>query len=118
MATTTAGTAATTTLTALLWTPAVAVADIATMQALILDDGTFPAGGTRANNLVTADRQAANTQGQIPGSFINNGRLYIPNRGWLQLVPGDWVAIDNTGWPILLSELAMANGGSGNWRHP
>ncbi len=32
-----------------------------------------------------------------------NGQLLIPNRGLLKVLPGDYVFIDNTGWPILLS---------------
>lgn len=118
MATTTSGTAATTTLTSLQWTPAAAMADIATIAALITDDGSANlAGGSRVNNLTSAFMRATNSQGPWPGAFNNNGRLYIPNRGWLTLLPGDWVAVDNTGWPVLLSQLAAGAGGSGNWRH-
>jgi hypothetical protein len=53
---------------------------------------------------------------QIPGSFdMSVSRLYIPNRGVLQLLPGDWLMVDaTTGWPILLSSYAIA---SGPWHH-
>ena len=39
----------------------------------------------------------------------NNNRIYIPNRGHITILPGDWIAIDSTGWPILLSKNAVAN---------
>lgn len=44
-----------------------------------------------------------------PGAF-RNGILQIPNRGWLQILPGDAIAYDSTGWPILVSANAIANG--------
>lgn len=52
----------------------------------------------------------------IPGSFdMSTSRLYVPNRGVLQLLPGDYVAVDTTtGWPIVLSAYAIA---SGPWTH-
>jgi hypothetical protein len=46
----------------------------------------------------------------VPGSFTYAGRLWIPNRGNLIMNPGDVVAIDSTGWPILVSANAIANG--------
>lgn len=50
-----------------------------------------------------------------PGAFARTGLLYIPNRGVLQVQPGDYVAIDSTtGWPILVSADAIANG---PWTH-
>jgi hypothetical protein len=117
MALTTSGTLAATTLSSLQWTPAVAIADVASIQALIFDDGSAAMGGGSAQNnqLVAFDR--VGSQGQLPGAFLNNGRLFIPNRGVLQLLPGDWVAVDNTGWPVLLSKLAAGTGAAGNWRH-
>lgn len=47
--------------------------------------------------------------------FAYNGILIVPNRGYLQVLPGDVVAIDNNGgtnvgWPILVSADAIANG--------
>lgn len=46
-----------------------------------------------------------------PQSFTSNGILYIPNRGQLQMLPGDYVAVDpTTGWPILISKYAAASG--------
>lgn len=47
----------------------------------------------------------------IPASFGANGRLFIPNRGVLNMLPGDYVAVDpTTGWPILISKYAAASG--------
>jgi len=42
--------------------------------------------------------------------FSRNGLLLIPNRGILKMRRGDVVAVDNTGWPILVS------GGSINYQ--
>ena len=50
-----------------------------------------------------------------PGAFSANGKLYIPNRGVLTMLPGDYVMVDaTTGWPILVSKKAIA---SGPWAH-
>jgi hypothetical protein len=46
-----------------------------------------------------------------PNAFSSNGLLYVPNRGTLQMLPGDYVAVDpTTGWPILISKRAAASG--------
>lgn len=43
--------------------------------------------------------------------WSRNGQLYIPNRGWLKVLPGDCVMVDaTTGWPILVSARAIAAG--------
>ena len=94
MALRTLGTSATTSLAAQLFTQQMAQADIAAINNNIKDD-------------------LVNGHPIKPGSF-EQGRLYIPNRGVLQLRPGDYVAYDSTGWPILLSALAIA---SGPWSH-
>jgi hypothetical protein len=40
-------------------------------------------------------------QAMMRGSIA---RLYVPNRGILQVYPGDWIAIDaQGGWPILVT---------------
>jgi hypothetical protein len=50
-----------------------------------------------------------------PGAFALNGKLYVPNRGVLTILPGDYVGFDSTtGWPILVSKLAAAGAG---WVH-
>lgn len=51
----------------------------------------------------------------IPGAFdMSVSRLYIPNRGILQVLPGDWIGVDNQGWPILVSKNSIANAA---WTH-
>jgi hypothetical protein len=111
MATITAGTAATSTLTALVFQRGgLAAADIATIAQLIQNEAgqadEYRTGGQVGGNVIPG------------GSFSQNGRLFIPNRGFLQMLPGDVVAIDATGWPILLSAGAAGalNGSSGSWR--
>jgi hypothetical protein len=51
-----------------------------------------------------------NTHPVYPEAFSANGILYVPNRGFLSMLPGDYVAVDSTGWPILLSSLAATTG--------
>ena len=48
----------------------------------------------------------------IGGAFSFNGQLFVPNRGVLNVLPGDVVAVDNTGWPILVSANAVGYAGS------
>lgn len=40
-------------------------------------------------------------------TFSFNGKLWIPNRGTINVFPGDVVAVDNTGWPILVSKASI-----------
>src|SRR5262245_50851841 len=130
MATRTLGTNGTTTLTALQWNPSIAVADVAAIQALILDDGMpFSAAGAGYTNPTTGAttavisgtpqplgvqprHQAAASAGQIPGSFLPNGLLVIPNRGILRMLPGDFVGVDANGWPILVSLQSVLTSGA------
>jgi len=46
--------------------------------------------------------------------FKRDGRLFVPNRGVLKIRPGDVIARDNTGWPILVSG-ASANYPGSQW---
>jgi hypothetical protein len=39
-------------------------------------------------------------------------QLFVPRRGVLRVLPGDFVAIDATGWPILVSGNAVGYAGS------
>ena len=83
------GTNLTTSLTVLAaWTPQTAIADIASIATNIKDDLNV------AHPIV-------------PGAFAA-GRLVVPNRGFLLLQPGDYVAYDSTGWPYLVSAAAKA----------
>lgn len=100
MATKTLGTNATTTLTAVSWTTGGAgllAADIATIAESILND-------------------EVNGNPIYPGAFSRNGLLYIPNRGVLKMKVGDYVGVDASGWPILVSANAIAFG-STSWTH-
>lgn len=95
MSTTLLGTNANNSLTSLIMNPANAIADVATIQQGILDD--------------------LNVAHPIfPGAWSRDGVLIVPNRGFLKVLPGDYVAIDSTGWPILVSANAIANG---PWTH-
>ena len=45
-----------------------------------------------------------------PGAWSQNGLLFVPNRGFLRVQPGDYVGVDSRGWPILVSADSIANG--------
>jgi len=48
-----------------------------------------------------------------PSCFLKrDGRLFIPSRGVLKIRPGDVIARDNTGWPILVSGASVNYPGS------
>jgi hypothetical protein len=101
MATSTFGTTAQTSMTGLKFLPGynsgMAAADIATIQNLIRADGN------PAHPMVSG------------GHFSADGLLFIPGgRGVLKMKPGDWVAVDSQGWPILVSANSIA---SSNWVH-
>jgi len=91
MATSKLGTTANNSLTSLVMSGAMATADIATIANAILND--------QINGLPI-----------YPGAFAQNGLLYVPNRGVLKVLPGDYVGVDNEGWPILVSANSIANG--------
>ena len=104
MTTATLGTAATTTLTALQYVPgAFLPADFATIAAGIKRDSHNPATGFLTG-----------IQPPLGNPFTRAGILAIPERGIVKLFPGDYVAIDATGWPIILSARAAA---SASWVH-
>lgn len=120
MALKTLGTNATTTLTALQYRGATVGgssdtrADFASFAAAILDDRSSPMG---------QPAQGAPSAKPIwPGAFNPfYGTLMIPNRGVLKILPGDWIAVDANGWPILLSYNAVLGGtapsASTSWTH-
>jgi hypothetical protein len=89
MATSTFGTTANSSLTALLSSGAMAAADIAAIAVGIKDDLNV-------------------AHPVLGGSFSQMNLLYVPNRGILKVLPGDWVAIDSQGWPILVSANSVA----------
>lgn len=104
MATATMGTTAQTSLTALqapgsymrqdgtAFSVTALDADIATIQQLIKDD-----------------QNPAQPINMPMGGWSRQGQLYVPNRGWLKVFPGDFIAVDTqTGWPILVSNRAAS----------
>jgi hypothetical protein len=100
LATKTLGTLLTTTLTALQFQRGgMAAADVAAIANSILDD--FAAAG--GNGTQTFGAGTLGGASKIwPGAFSSNGLLYVPNRGVLQMQPGDWVAVNAEGFPILV----------------
>lgn len=98
MATGTLGTNATTSLTSLKISSAMAAADVATIQAALKPDN-MPS----QNKVPATDPQAFSVVGlklKLPGG-----------RGTILMKPGDYIAVDpTTGWPILLSANAIAAG--------
>jgi hypothetical protein len=95
----TVGTTANNSLQCLIFPPtaATSAADLATIAQGIKDD---------LNNLHPI----------YPGAYAQNGLLYVPNRGVLRVLAGDFVAIDAQGWPILLSANTIAAAGA-PWVH-
>lgn len=95
MATKTLGTAATTTLTAVQFSSGLGLsdADIATIALAILNDNS-------PNGLYTPT--------VLPGAFARSGLLYYPNRGLLRVLPGDFVGVDPSGWPVLVGKDSIA----------
>jgi hypothetical protein len=82
--------------------------------------GTFVASVTSGTAVVLSQAATATATGVRIGfvqfgtgdRFNFNGFLEIPSRGIIKVLPGDVVAIDNTGWPILVSAAAIAYAGS------
>ena len=95
MATGTLGTNANNSLTSLIASGAMAPADIAAIANAIKND-------------------MVNGNPIMPTAFAQTRLLYVPNRGILRVNEGDYVAVDSTGWPILVSKNAIANG---PWTH-
>lgn len=100
MATSTLGTNATTSIpVAMAYTTVLAsgadnIADFASLDGAIKDD--------------------QNVAHPVIHGWSKAGQLFVPNRGWLKVLPGDWVGVDSRGWPILLSADTIANG---LWTH-
>src|SRR5258708_37605963 len=77
-------------------------ADIAFMNQAIRDDQLADLGPAGVVSPYPTGMQGWSRQGQ----------LYIPNRGWLKVLPGDVIAIDTVGWPILISAKSAGTGAS------
>ncbi len=76
------------------------------------------------NDLITADvatlllaikNDQINGNPVFPGAYAQQGLLFVPNRGVLKCLAGDYVGFDPaTGFPILLSAAAAAGA---SWVH-
>jgi hypothetical protein len=95
MATKTLGTTANNSLTALVNSGAMVAADLATIANSIKND--------LVNGLPI-----------YPGAYAQSGYLFVPNRGLLRVMAGDWVGVDSQGWPILVSKNSIAHAA---WTH-
>jgi len=73
-----------------------------------------PADIATLNNLIRDDQNRAAALAGPMGGWSTQGMLYVPNRGFLKVLPGDWVGVDSRGWPILLSADTILNG---LWTH-
>jgi len=81
-------------------------ADVATLRSNILWDGVY------VNKAWTQIQKHI----AYPGAFEmqgGQGLLYVPRRGVLIVLPGDWVAYDAQGWPVLISGWSATQ--SGGW---
>lgn len=125
----TATTAGTTTLTALAYTAGGALSTIH-VGALVLGSSADVAPGTFVTSIVsgtsvTISRQAISTGTLKKLAFVNQadmgvgarldyqGILELPGgRGRIIVKPGDVVAIDSTGWPIVVSAASIAYTGT------
>lgn len=63
-------------------------------------------------NLIKDDLNVAHPI--YPGAFETNGLLFVPNRGFLRILPGDFIGVDSQGWPILVSKNSIA---AAAWTH-
>lgn len=92
MATLTLGTTANNSLTALLFKAGIG--------------GMTPADQATICNAIKDDLNVAHPR--VPGAFAGEGLLYVPNRGILKILPGDYVGVDSQGFPILVSANSIA----------
>lgn len=111
MALRTLGTNASTSLSAfLVGTDDLTVADLALLNEGIRGD---PPGYGAWNTVTTAGLVSGTgtNRPRVNQPYVKQGWLIVPNRGQLQLKPGDFIAFDSTtGWPIVVSGDAAANG--------
>lgn len=85
-------------------------ADLATLNVGIRADPPGFAAYQKAatTGLVTG---AGTNRPRVNQAYVKQGILYVPNRGQLKLLAGDFVCFDaTTGWPIVISGDAAANG--------
>ena len=88
----TGGTLATTTLSGQQWpgqygATSISDADIASIATAIFNDGDYPQ--------------------PLVGAFSRMGLLYIPRRGVVRMLDGDWAMYDPSGFPYLIPRISM-----------
>lgn len=87
------------------------------LQALKFGADVLPQDFGTLSNLINDDKVGApGSHLRLNNAFSQNGLLYVPNRGVLQVLPGDYVAVDNDGWPILVSASSIGLGAT-RWVH-
>ena len=104
MALKTAGTAATTSLTAIQWQPALASTTLKTDLATLIASIRTPVTG------------AYGAAAAIDIGYIENGILQLPDKkspGGIRLDPGDWIMVDGAGWVIVVPGAIFAT----SWVH-
>ncbi len=82
--------------------------------------GTFVASVTSGTAVVLSAAATGSNSERVafvpvrrePYLSRQGAQLVVPNRGVLRVLPGDVVAVDNTGWPVLVSGAAIAYAGS------
>jgi hypothetical protein len=95
----------------------------ASSGALVIPVGTFiTAFGNAGKTSLTLSQAATASAASmkiaiIPAQGISsrlsfNQQLEVPGRGILKVLPGDVVAVDSTGWPILVSAASIAYAGT------
>ena len=82
--------------------PGTFVASVTSGTAVVLSQAATGSNAERVA-FVRVDSVDLSRQGQ---------QLVVPNRGILKVLPGDVIAIDNLGWPILVSGASIAYAGS------
>ena len=49
--------------------------------------------------------------GKLNNYISRSGQFFVPQRGWVKVLPGDWLVVDTTtGYPFVLSQNAVASG--------
>ena len=80
--------------------------------------GTFVAAILSSTSVQLSQAATTSASGRVAfvpaksPNLLRSGQLLIPGRGTLSVQPGDIVAVDNTGWPILVSGASIAYAGS------
>ena len=111
---TTAGTTTITGITANVGSPSVGtirVGDLVLGHAADIVPGTCVTAVAGGGTSVTLSQPAVSSETAALAFLRQKGfmgigqeaQLWIPGRGMLKVLPGDVVAVDSTGWPILLS---------------